>query len=265
MINAQQISEYEREYAVLGSTGNVYQITIGTLHHCTCPDFAKGNLCKHVMFVLLKVLRVDSNSKYVMHLPLTVYVYKQRNAICCDRYVYQKALLTTELAQIFEAAPQTLFDSEVVATAAVRKKYKKITGNGDDDGDEVTVERKALAGNDCPVCMEELDDKEPTTWCRAVCGQNVHVECFREWRRAAERKGEDVVCMFCRSEWIDGPEDGAKGKKKLRKKKGSGYNEGYMNFASEQGMSTQRDTSDYYANGWNGYGRRSYGYRRGWW
>lgn len=245
MINAQQISEYEREYAILGSTGNVYNITIGTLHHCTCPDFGKGNLCKHIMFTLLKVLRVDVNSKYV----------------------YQKALLTTELAEIFAAAPRTLFG--VVANANVRQRYNSLTGGNDEcEVEEAKVERKPLEGNDCPVCMEELDGSEPTTYCRAVCGQNVHVECFKEWRGASERKGEAVVCMFCRSEWIDGPEDGCKGKKRKKKVNGSGgHNEGFMNFASEQGMSTQRDTSDYYANGWNGYGsyRRSYGYRRRYW
>ena len=44
-----------RKYAVLGSTGNVYDVTIGQKPNCTCPDCAKGNLCKHIIFVMIKV------------------------------------------------------------------------------------------------------------------------------------------------------------------------------------------------------------------
>jgi len=237
MINAKNINETEREYAVLGSTGNVYTITIGTLHNCTCPDFQKGNLCKHVFFVLLKVLRVPSNSIYV----------------------YQKALLKSELHEIFQAAPLTLFGSSVLANSSVRNKYKQSMGGTECEHEE--VERKDICG-DCPVCMEELDGNEATTWCRGQCGNNVHVECFKEWRDNQQRMGQDVVCMFCRSEWIDGPEIGSKSKKKKKTK----HNEGYMNMAEEQGMSRRRDTSSYYRNGWNGYGRRrGYGYWRNNW
>eukprot|EP01083_Nonionella_stella_P025481 70152_1 len=241
MINATVIDEYEREYAVLGSTGNVYTITIGTLHNCTCPDFAKGNLCKHVLFVVLKVLRVASHSEYL----------------------YQKALLTTELDEVFSAAPQTLFGS-VLANASVRTKYKKSMGQDVDEDEEDAagqMARKPLDGADCPVCMEEFKGSEATTYCRARCGNNVHVQCFNEWRANAERDGNDVECMFCRAKWVFGKED-SKGK---RKKKGSsGYNEGYMNLADEQGMSRRRDTSSYHRNGWNGYGsyRKRYGRRR---
>ena len=244
MINAKVINDHEREYAVLGSTGNVYTITIGTLNECSCPDFAKGNLCKHIMFIMLKVLRVRHNSEYV----------------------YQKALLTTELEEIFAAAPQTLFG--VMANAEVRRQYNKAIGGEDDetagDIEAGEVKRKELSG-ECPICMEDIDEKEATTWCRAQCGNNVHVQCFKEWKKSQIRAGEEVQCMFCRAPWIDGPQDKVPGQKKKGKKGGgSSFNEGYMNLASEQGMSTQRDTSTYYQSGWRGYGRRSRGWRSRW-
>jgi len=31
-------------FVVLGTTGNVYDVTIQKVPHCTCPDHAKGNL-----------------------------------------------------------------------------------------------------------------------------------------------------------------------------------------------------------------------------
>jgi hypothetical protein len=50
-------------FDVLGSTGNIYTVTIARSVKCTCPDAARGNLpCKHVIFVLLKVLKVPSSN-----------------------------------------------------------------------------------------------------------------------------------------------------------------------------------------------------------
>ena len=54
-----------RNYAVLGSTNNVYDIYIGKVPTCSCPDFEKGHLCKHILFVMLKVLRVHRDSPLV--------------------------------------------------------------------------------------------------------------------------------------------------------------------------------------------------------
>ena len=53
------------EFIVLGSTGNVYNVTIGHVNSCSCPDARKGNLCKHQLFVLLKVLQEPSDSPIV--------------------------------------------------------------------------------------------------------------------------------------------------------------------------------------------------------
>ena len=41
-----------------GSTGNVYTIVIQHLPTCDCPDYGKGNHCKHLLFVMLKVSRL---------------------------------------------------------------------------------------------------------------------------------------------------------------------------------------------------------------
>jgi uncharacterized Zn finger protein len=53
----------------------VYTVTISRSPHCSCPDHAKGNVCKHILFTMLRVLRLP-----------------QDNPI-----VWQKALLTKEV------------------------------------------------------------------------------------------------------------------------------------------------------------------------
>lgn len=66
---------------VVGTTGNIYTVTISHLPSCTCPDSEKGNECKHKVYALYNVLKAPSHLQY------------------------QLALLTSELAEIFSRAP----------------------------------------------------------------------------------------------------------------------------------------------------------------
>ncbi|KAK7449329.1 hypothetical protein VKT23_013470 [Stygiomarasmius scandens] len=75
--------ENREEFTVQGSTGNVYTVTIDEVPHCDCPDHQKGNHCKHILFIFLKVLQVSRDSGLW----------------------YQKALLPSELESIFSSAP----------------------------------------------------------------------------------------------------------------------------------------------------------------
>lgn len=71
-------------YKVLGFTGNCYTVTISDLVGCDCPDAAiSKNVCKHQLFVMLKVLRVPPNNPVI----------------------WQVALLKSELRHIFTCAP----------------------------------------------------------------------------------------------------------------------------------------------------------------
>lgn len=65
----------------MGSTGNIYTVTIGHVPTCSCPNFVKGNAqCKHILYVLCKVLKAPGNLSY------------------------QLAFLTSELHEIFDNA-----------------------------------------------------------------------------------------------------------------------------------------------------------------
>jgi len=44
-----RIGNQEETFVVFGSTGNVYHVHICKIPTCTCPDFLKGNLCKHIV------------------------------------------------------------------------------------------------------------------------------------------------------------------------------------------------------------------------
>lgn len=75
-------SDYPIETVSLaGTTGNVYTITIDKLPSCNCPHALKGNQCKHIIYVLARVLRVPAELEY------------------------QLAFLSFELREIFAQAP----------------------------------------------------------------------------------------------------------------------------------------------------------------
>ncbi|OJD18394.1 hypothetical protein AJ78_01574 [Emergomyces pasteurianus Ep9510] len=88
---------------IVGSTGNLYEVVIGLVPWCTCPDSEKGNQCKHIIYVLHNVLKVSG--------------YLQ----------YQLAFLSSELREIFANAPVSPKDS--ASTENETGKRKPIEGD----------------------------------------------------------------------------------------------------------------------------------------
>jgi E3 ubiquitin-protein ligase ZSWIM2 len=45
---------------------------------------------------------------------------------------------------------------------------------------EQLIERHELVnGEVCAICQEDMDDKQPLTYCRKGCGNNFHIECSK--------------------------------------------------------------------------------------
>ncbi|KAF8544052.1 hypothetical protein BDD12DRAFT_915579 [Trichophaea hybrida] len=112
--------------------------------------------------------------------------------------------------------------------------------------------RKPLGQDDCPICYSGFEEGEETTWCKAMCGTNVHKSCFDEWRKMGRGRG-GVTCVMCRTPWEEEVGE-VVGDVVGRKKKGR---DGYVNVAGELGISTIRDTSTYseWFSGRRGFGR----------
>jgi len=159
---------------VLGSTGNVYHVELRPSgNSCSCLDFAKGGgVCKHLLFVMLRVLKLPRE----------------------DHRVYQTGLTSSELQPLFSILRGEGFRaSGVQADATVMRGYQQANG--------VEGTRRSLPA-DCPICFEEITDEKAVDFCR-VCGHNVHIDCQRRWASA----GKSDTCPMCRSPW--GPANGA--------------------------------------------------------
>lgn len=155
-------------FAVFGSTGNVYEVSIGLLPTCTCIDFvAKKKPCKHLLFVWLRVLKKRQNN------PL----------------VWQQALVASEvrssLNPFFLNGGRNLpiADKKVLKAFSARSKA-----------------RRHKLGRDCPICFEttsiEDERKGLLTFCES-CGHNVHKECLQLWRKASSRTVLAGACPVC--------------------------------------------------------------------
>ncbi|KAM4058744.1 ring finger domain-containing protein [Hirsutella rhossiliensis] len=194
-------------FALAGSTGNVYTVHVGREPLCNCPHAAKGNQCKHILYILARVL----------HAPFNL--------------VYQLALLSSELRTIFANAPSTAGQRPDAATSS---------------SDNGKGRRKPVEG-DCPICFCELDAASPESiaWCRAGCGQNIHQQCFDTWA-ATKTAGGRVPCPLCRSEWPSrGRVVGGRPASRAVRLDEAVDSEGYANVASQLGISGVRDTSSY--------------------
>ncbi|KAG1855009.1 hypothetical protein F4604DRAFT_1590918 [Suillus subluteus] len=225
--------ELREEFSVLGSTGNVYTVIIDKMPSCNCmsrPDASKGNHCKHILFIFLKVLQVSQSSSLW----------------------YQKALLTSELQEIFAHAPPA---PNSVVNQRVRDAYARATGKATTPSEESEPVKKHRAPDpedDCPICYESMygADGNTLTWCE-TCGNAVHKECFTQWAKSC---GHNITCVFCRSSWVNVSTSGqASGKGK------ASMSEGYINLGTVAGLSQERDTSSYYHGSRRGY--RHYGYQ----
>lgn len=217
-----------RRYAVLGSTGNVYDVRISARPSCTCPNFERSPMCKHILFALIKVLHVDHSSSLL----------------------WQSTYTRKQIAELFAKAPRTT--ATVLARREVISAYKHSVGEKEDvpvANEETTIATakdtavdtavdtagKVDEETECPICFErcELAGKEETDQC-GVCNNAVHLDCIQRWLDRSE------TCPLCRSSWTSLKRISKKpSKKRSRCKNPTGFinEEGYLNLGDLQNHS----------------------------
>lgn len=233
LIEQEPMDEHSTSCAlsVLGSTGNVYTVTLAHIPTCNCPDFQKKqDCCKHLLFVLLKVVGLPRSN------PL----------------VFQRAYLSSELEHLFGLLSnrQVGGRSGVLANTSVRQTFAQLkTGSPVKPTTTTSNERRRSLdeNNDCPICFDPMSNKERLTFCQYGCGANFHTDCMTRWCRSAQ-----MSCPLCRCPWSSQPGNVAASPIQ---------NEGYVNLGRLQGQSPIRDTSTYQFSEWNyrsRYNRRWY-------
>ncbi|KAJ5907903.1 hypothetical protein N7495_000585 [Penicillium taxi] len=195
-------------FTMVGTTGNIYKVTIGKVPTCDCPDGEKGNQCKHICYVLVNCLKAPQHLQY------------------------QLAFLSSELRQIYQ-----VYDRSPLRQAQTALENDDGSHNDtEDDICKAAEENHKPADGDCPICFMEFKPNEKLVWCKASCGNNVHKVCFDQWAATTRKSG--VRCVYCRADWeVDAahiPDI------KTLQNEGPTNEEGYRNVASAFGLSGQR-------------------------
>jgi hypothetical protein len=115
------------------AAGNVYTVTIDKKPKCTCPDMIKNSVCKHMIFIWVRVLGLNPS---------------------VSPFWYQRGLLLSELAEIFATARQPPHDPQA---DAIRHAYRVATGQeGAEAAPAEQGDKKKPLEDDssCPVCYE---------------------------------------------------------------------------------------------------------------
>ena len=193
---------------------NVYRVTLGNPHSCTCSgSLGTGDLCLHQLYCLLKVLRVPESH------PLS----------------YQLGITDTEADMILSGqcadaggarSGRSVENLSAMARAKrlAKQKGKKDGGNAADEAAEARangwVERQVLGEGDdenCAICQDSMDKDQALTWCRKGCGNNMHAKCMQTFAQFKITSRQSVACPLCREEWnIELLKDDLRGKAALK-------------------------------------------------
>ena len=157
-------------FLVQGSRGTSYNVVAnldneeGVLEYsCACMDHAiRKNICKHIVFVLMRVMQVDYN--------------------ILQGYFN---ISQTQLRNVHQYRERQRPSSKPVEVKR-----------------EPTVEkRKIEKDTECPICFELLNEKDKLVWCQHGCGNSIHLGCFNQWSNSLTRQRKKVTCVLCRNIW----------------------------------------------------------------
>jgi len=144
----------EEKVVMAGSTGNVYTQQIKLEPSCDCPHAMRGNQCKHIIYVMLRVLKAREN------------------------IAYQLALTTSELREVLKNAPP-IPGVETDPTDA----------QGELDGNRKPIEGECpICYDDLNLETDQI------VYCKTSCGNNVHKGCMQKWIAMAKCKATCPYC-----------------------------------------------------------------------
>nr|XP_051206317.1 uncharacterized protein LOC127321332 isoform X2 [Lolium perenne] len=173
------------EFFVLGATGNVYTVTLATTPSCTCPDPAAP--CKHILFVLLRVLGLSLDEACVWRQTLR----PCQVARLVVSPTYPEVLAGPRARERFHQ----LWSAQAAAAATRAEEKRRQEACAASSG-------RPLDGVACPVCLEEMapvaGEAAPLLTC-GTCRNSVHAECFARWKRVRARRA--ATCVVCRARW----------------------------------------------------------------
>jgi len=176
-----------------------FKAFIGDNQRCSCGGGeGRGRLCVHLLFVMIKVLRVPETN------PLA----------------WQLSLVDSEVTAV-------LAGKFTATTSSQRHAYLRRGSTGDNTSanaissgtsKQPSRERQELVDDEvCPICQDDMTkpemDEGQICFCESSCGNNLHVKCLLMYATHMQSEKKPVTCPMCRADWGELPSKG-KGKRK---------------------------------------------------
>ncbi|XP_067942813.1 E3 ubiquitin-protein ligase Zswim2-like [Watersipora subatra] len=154
------------------------KVMLGDPHSCTCSGFRseRTELCKHICWVLLKKFRVTRD----------------------DPISWQSGLVEREINSLLLAEKKRR--SEIRNRPVTPRQLA--TAPKTHNGRTVLEQREITEEDSCPICMEDLlANRQPVTYCRYSCSNNIHIKCMKIWAEHQSKSGDIIRCPFCREDF----------------------------------------------------------------
>ena len=159
---------HKREFVVVGTTGNKYNVIIDHNPHCDCPDVQ--NICKHIYFIMLKIMKKSGNVK--------------------------QSYTDKQLEQMFNSMP-TFISQNVAYNKAAQTTFSTIVQSSINSKKIV----KQCLNDSCPICLDDIPiANKNVIFCKYGCGKSVHKQCFSIWTKNSDKN----ICLFCMCDWTTG-------------------------------------------------------------
>lgn len=169
-------------FSVRDENNQTYKVILGNPNTCQCTP--NGVCCVHILYCLIKVLKITKD-----------------HPLC-----YQTSLTDSELDMILSGQCCARLPKRAIQPFLKRSSASgQISSDwGDKDGDEGDsgfVRRRLLAEEEeeptCPICCDDMAENQALTWCRIGCGKNLHAKCMFVYSQQIT----NVLCPLCRSPW----------------------------------------------------------------
>ncbi|OQR80768.1 hypothetical protein ACHHYP_17233 [Achlya hypogyna] len=156
-----------------------HRVLIGAAQSCTCGD---KDVCCHLLFVMLKILRVPSTNPVV----------------------WQKSLVDSEITTLL-AGGYSQSENQRTKAAFLRRKGPSLeTPETNPEATKTTTRHALVVGEVCAVCQEEMvESQKNLTFCKHGCGNNFHIECMKVFGESRKQSKEPIICPLCRQDWGD--------------------------------------------------------------
>jgi len=192
----------EKSYMIMGSTGNPYQVTISNYPRCTCPDNQLNGRRCKHIFFVLLRIMKATNT---------------------NRRKYSDS----ELVSMYVNTPPI---EKHLIYQGKKPKIKEGVAQKFDEGDQ------------CPICLESLENGKELDYCKYSCGKTIHKECHNQWKVS---KGN--ICVYCRGNWYEDGEEFYQKKVSyhpIKRKENSTNNDNNQNKDQNQNQDQNKDQNN---------------------